>query len=204
MNYLGVFMLAITIISLFVLLVIVIVVIEMKNEKAYQEKRRQKRQNTKEISRKKSFKSENVSLKKEKKASQKIVVTSKKDEKTQVEKVSPAKELPKCNYPKFSHVRLVDMGLSDKEAREFVQELIPQIEVQIPLIEEVLDTPNLQQMERLTHSIKGSATNLGTGGISDLLVEYNTYLKEGRDIDIVKVYFEYLKHYTQELKKQYS
>jgi len=201
-------MLAITIISLFVLLVIVIIVIEMKNEKSYQEKRRQKRQNTKEIPRKKSFRSKDVSLEKEKEkekeTSQKIVVTSKKDEKPPVEKVTPAKELPKCNYPKFTHVRLVDMGLSDEEAREFVQELIPQLEAEIPLIEEVLDIPDLQQMERLTHSIKGSTTNLGTGGISDLLVEYNTYLKEGSDIDIVKVYFEYLKHYTQELKKQYN
>ncbi len=59
-------------------------------------------------------------------------------------------------------------------------------------------------MERLTHGIKGSATNLGTGGVSDLLVDYNTYLKTGTDIDIAKAYLEHLVHYTAELKTQYS
>ena len=96
------------------------------------------------------------------------------------------------------------MGLSDDEAKEFVTELIPQLEEQIPLIEEALNIPDYHQIERLTHSIKGSATNIGTGGISDLLVDYNTYLKEGTDIDISKAYFEHLKHYTQELKTQYA
>ena len=96
------------------------------------------------------------------------------------------------------------MGLSDEEAQEFVQELIPQLEEQIPPIEKVLVNSDFHQMERLTHSIKGSATNLGTGGISDLLVECNTYLKTGTDIDIAQAYFEHLKHYTRELKKQYS
>jgi chemotaxis protein histidine kinase CheA len=96
------------------------------------------------------------------------------------------------------------MGLSDEEAKEFVEELIPQIETQIPLIEKELAIPDFHQMERLTHSLKGSATNLGTGGISDLLVECNTYLKTGTDIDIATAYFGYLKHYTQELKEQYA
>jgi chemotaxis protein histidine kinase CheA len=96
------------------------------------------------------------------------------------------------------------MGLSDDEAKEFVTELIPQLEEQIPLIEEALNIPDFHQMERLTHSIKGSATNIGTGGVSDLLVACNTYLKEGTDIDIAKAYFKHLVHYTNELKTQYT
>lgn len=96
------------------------------------------------------------------------------------------------------------MGLSDDEAKEFVQELIPQLESQVPLIEEVLNIPDFHQMERLTHSIKGSATNIGTGGISDLLTACNTYLKNGTDIDIARTYFEHLKYYIQELKQQYA
>ena len=123
-----------------------------------------------------------------------------------IQKETPkdAKKLPHCNYPLFTHIRLIDMGLSDDEAQEFVQELIPQLEAQIPLIEEAYKKEDFHQMERLTHSIKGSATNLGTGGISDLLVECNTYLKTGTDIDIAKVYFDSLKHYTQTLKEQYA
>ena len=121
-----------------------------------------------------------------------------------VEEKKEAKALPEANYPPFTHVRLVEMGLSDDEAKEFVCELIPQLEEQIPLIEAQLNIPDFHQIERLTHSIKGSATNIGTGGISDLLVDYNTYLKTGDDVDVAKAYFEHLKHYTQELKSQYT
>ena len=59
-------------------------------------------------------------------------------------------------------------------------------------------------MEELTHSIKGSATNLGTGGISDLIVDYDTYLKTGAEPAIAEAYFEHLNHYYEKLKEQYS
>ncbi|RLA68540.1 MAG: hypothetical protein DRG09_07770, partial [Epsilonproteobacteria bacterium] len=124
--------------------------------------------------------------------------------KVEVDVPKEVKELPEANYPAFTHVRLVEMGLSDEEAKEFVGELIPQIEVEIPLIEVAIESGDFHKMERLTHGIKGSATNLGTGGVSDLLVDYNTYLKTGTDIDISKAYFEHLVHYTAELKTQYS
>jgi hypothetical protein len=96
------------------------------------------------------------------------------------------------------------MGLSDDEAKEFVNELIPQIEAQYPLIEKAMQESDFHQLERLTHGIKGSASNLGTGGVSDLLTDYNTYLKSGTDIDIAKAYYEHLKHYNDELKAQYA
>lgn len=118
--------------------------------------------------------------------------------------IEETKELPTCEYPPFTHVRLVEMGLSDDEATEFVNELIPQLEEQIPLIEIEIANGDFHQVERLTHGIKGSATNLGTGGISDLLVEYNTYLKSGTDIDVVKAYQVHFIHYIEELKKQYA
>jgi HPt (histidine-containing phosphotransfer) domain-containing protein len=121
-----------------------------------------------------------------------------------LEAVKETKKLPEANYPKFTHIRLVEMGLSDEEAKEFVAELIPQIEEQFPLIEKAMQDLDFHQIERLTHGIKGSATNLGTGGVSDLLVDYNTYLKTGTDIDIARAYFEHLEHYNNELKAQYA
>jgi len=187
-------MLSISILSIFVLLVILIIVFEIKNERTYQELRRQKRQNThKKPPDKEKIPSQST-------ISQTVAPTE------DVESIheEDKKPLPQCNYPQFTHIRLVEMGLSEEEAKEFVQELIPQIEIQIPLIEDVLATPDFHQMERLTHSIKGSATNLGTGGVSDLLVECNTYLKTGTDFDIANAYFGYLKHYTKELRKQYA
>ena len=114
------------------------------------------------------------------------------------------KKLPEANYPEFTHIRLVEMGLSDDEAKEFVAELIPQLETEIPLIEAAIQEIDFHQLEKLTHGIKGSATNLGTGGVSDLLDEFNTYLKSGTDTDIAETYLKHLVHYTNELKKQYS
>ena len=114
------------------------------------------------------------------------------------------KNLPSCKYPKFNYTRLLDMGLSEEEVLEFVQELIPQLKTQIPLIEEAFEKEDFHSMERLTHSIKGSSTTVGTGGISDLLVECNTYLKTGKELSIIRAYIDYLIQYTEELEKQFS
>ncbi len=107
-------------------------------------------------------------------------------------------------YPKFDHSRLLEMGLSEEEAKEFVAELIPQIEAQIPLIKEAMAISDFHSMEQLTHSIKGSSTTVGTGGISDLLVDFNNYLRTGKEIDIAEAYLKQLNHYCEALKKQYT
>ncbi|BAF72185.1 Hpt domain-containing protein [Sulfurovum sp. NBC37-1] len=112
-----------------------------------------------------------------------------------------AKALPA--YPDFDHSRLVEMGLSDEEAKDFVKELISQIEEQLPLIEKALQEGDFHQMEQLTHSIKGSSTNIGTGGVADLLIDYNTYLKTGNDPILSKSYYEELKIQLERLKVQY-
>ena len=182
-------MLGLILLSIFILIVLLIIVLEIRNERKYQEKRRQKLQKKEEV------KADKLPTAK---------VEKPKVEAPKKEAPKKTKKLPNCTYPLFTHVRLIEMGLSDEEAQEFVQELIPQLEAQIPLIEEAFKEKDFHQMERLTHSIKGSATNLGTGGISDLLVECNTYLKTGTDIDIAKAYFDSLKHYTQTLKEQYA
>ena len=96
------------------------------------------------------------------------------------------------------------MGLSQEEAKEFVQELIPQIGAQIPLLKEAMAISDFRNMEQLTHSIKGSSTTVGTGGVSDLLADFNTYLKSGAEPAIAEAYLEHLNHYYEELKEQYA
>ena len=113
-------------------------------------------------------------------------------------------DLPECKYPKFNYSRLVDMGLSKDEAIEFIKELIPQIKTQIPLIKEAMEASDFYTMERLTHSIKGSSTTVGSGGVSDLLVEFNTYLKTGKELPVAEVYIKHLNHYCEELEKEYA
>ena len=135
-----------------------------------------------------------------------VVVETEEEPETEeiIEEVTEAKELPECKYPPFTHVRLVEMGLSDDEATEFVNELIPQLEEQVPLIEEAISNNDFHKIEKLTHGVKGSATNIGTGGVADFLTEFNTYLKSGTDVDIVKAYHAHFIRYIEELKKQYS
>ncbi len=128
-----------------------------------------------------------------------------------VDKTTPTEEekkeqtpLPSGDYPEFSYKRLLEMGLNDEEAKEFVRELIPQIDEQIPKIEEAMEIPDYHKMERLTHSIKGSSTNLGEGGVADVLVDYNTYLKSGKDMSIIRAYHKHLITYLEKLKKRFS
>lgn len=217
-------MLALTILSIFILLILLLIFIEYRNEKKYQEKRRaeaQKKKTPRKKLRVKKVEPKREPRPKPEPTPKPIPEPEVIQEPTPtpepiaeheaipepepiVEVHKEAKELPEANYPAFTHVRLVEMGLSDEEAKEFVGELIPQLEVEIPLIDTAIQSGDFHKIERLTHGIKGSATNLGTGGVSDLLVDYNTYLKTGTDIDIIKAYFEHLKHYTAELKEQYS
>ncbi len=139
------------------------------------------------------------------KAAPKAKPSQKEAAKPQKAEAAPTTEtqLPKGEYPDFNYERLIEMGLSEEEALEFIQELIPQIGDQIPLIEEAMSIPDFHQIERLTHSIKGSSTTIGTGGVSDLLVDYNTYVKTGKELPVVQAYQKYLKIYFEKLKKQF-
>jgi len=127
----------------------------------------------------------------------------KKAEPVQVPK-QPEEKLPTCEYPNFDHSRLIEMGLGEDDAKDFVGDLINQIDEQIPKIQDAIDDKNVEQLERLTHSIKGSSTNIGVGGVADLLVEFNTYTKSKSNINVIKEYFKQLKVYLQKLKDQYA
>ena len=214
-------MLALTILSIFIFIIILIIFLEYRSEKNYQEKRRKQRKTQGRTGQRTPPKEPKEVTPKPRRAPrpepkpepkpEPIVEVKPKPEIKQEQKPEPkievpkeTKKLPEANYPQFTHVRLVEMGLSDDEAKEFVAELIPQIEVEIPLIEAAIQDGDFHKIERLTHGIKGSATNLGTGGVSDLLTDYNTYLKTGTDSDIAQAYLEHLVHYTNELKTQYT
>ncbi len=181
------------IISVFVLILVLFVYIEYKNEKKYQEERRQKHQNIKKEEKKS-----------ESELTPKPTVTEIKKETIEGIEKPKIVALSLADYPKFDHSRLLKMGLSEEEAKEFVAELIPQIGTQIPLIKKAIAISDFHNMERLTHSIKGSSTTVGTGGVSDLLVDFNTYLKTGTEPVLAEAYLEQLNHYYEELKEQYA
>ncbi len=124
---------------------------------------------------------------------------------TEIEKPAVfSKELPPTSFPPFDNSRLLEMGLSKNEADSFVVELIEQIESTLPQIDDAAEKKEFEKVERLTHSLKGSATNLGTGGVADILVAFNTYTKTGEDGDIIAAHIQNLKNYLKELKVQFS
>jgi HPt (histidine-containing phosphotransfer) domain-containing protein len=177
--------------SIFVLIVVWVIYREYKNEKRYQAERRA-RHGTEQYPQ--TDKAPVPPLKNTKDADAKLPPG--------MEETAPI--LPVANYGRFDHSRLIDMGLSSEEANAFVQELITQVDTQIPLIKEAMEKEDFIRMERLTHSLKGSATNIGTGGISDLLVKYNTYLKTGKQLPVAKAYFAHLQESLAQLRSQYA
>ena len=201
------------ILSVFVLIILLFVYNQYRNEKKYQEERRQKHDRRKSpVAEKKPspLPPQNKDIKKEPVVEQETQKTPIVESPTIIEETVEITEEPKniaitlADYPKFNYSRLLDMGLSQEDANEFVKELIPQIGAQIPLIREALESSDFDTMERLTHSIKGSSTTVGTGGVADLISDFNTYLKSGAELSIAEAYVERLNHYYEELKEQYT
>ena len=136
----------------------------------------------------------------QKAAAEKIAKALEKAKKAEVTK----KELPKGDYPDFNNGRLLDMGLSQEDADSFVLELIEQIDDHLPQLEAAIEAGDHEEIERLTHSVKGSATNLGTGGVADAINDFNTYCKNGTDKEIILAHLNNLKVYQGKLKSQFS
>ncbi len=201
-------MFASVVIGVFVLIIAIIVYVEYKNEKTYQEERKHRAEARRKS--KPSYKPEEKIQKPEQKKKETVpkrkasVYASREPVVSAVKKEEKKYDLPACEYPKFDYSRLLKMGLSEEEAIEFGKELIPQIKAQIPLIKEAMGKEDFHTMERLTHSIKGSSTTVGTGGISDLLSEFNTYLKTGKEIAVAEAYFKHLNRYAEALEKQFA
>jgi len=108
-------------------------------------------------------------------------------------------------YDKFNNARAVEqLGLSQDEADMFIKELIQQIDDELPKLEAAIDNEDFEQIDDISHMIKGSSSSLGSGGVADVLSEMNEYSKEGRDIEIIRDYLYNLKYYFNELKTQFA
>ncbi len=114
-------------------------------------------------------------------------------------------EIRKKEYKPFTHDRLVkSMGLSPQEADEFVLELIHQLESAIVDLDEKIEQRDFEEIEHITHGLKGAALNIGSGGVADILIDYNTRMKEGSDIEAALAYQELLRSAVSDLKIEYS
>jgi len=108
-------------------------------------------------------------------------------------------------YPEFSNARAVEqLGLSQEEADLFMPELVAQIEEELPNLEAAIAANDVVQVERVSHMLKGSSTNLGSGGVSDVLVAFNTYCKTGSDFEVIQNHMQNLRFYLGRLKAQFG
>ncbi|HHH72514.1 MAG TPA: hypothetical protein ENL04_01645 [Sulfuricurvum sp.] len=108
-------------------------------------------------------------------------------------------------YPEFSNNRAMQqLGLSQEEADLFVAELVKQIEEEMPNLDSALQANDVSQLEEVTHMLKGSAVNLGEGGIADVLSEFNAYCKEGSDPDVLMRHMNDLRYYFDKLKAEFA
>ncbi|RLA69957.1 MAG: hypothetical protein DRG24_07655 [Epsilonproteobacteria bacterium] len=109
------------------------------------------------------------------------------------------------DYSKYNNARAVEqLGLSQEEADMFISELIEQIDSEIPSLEAAINSEDYEKIESISHMIKGSATSLGSGGVADVLVDFNTYSKEGKDIQVLQSHLANLKHHLVDLKAQFG
>ncbi|MEA3419200.1 MAG: Hpt domain-containing protein [Campylobacterota bacterium] len=115
-----------------------------------------------------------------------------------------AKDFPPTKYTNFDNSRLLDMGLSQEDANTFTIELIKQFDDQMPQIETAINEGDYENIEHLTHSIKGSSSNLGTGGVADVVTDFNTYIKTGKDKEIISAHMNNMKKYLSELKEEFQ
>jgi len=189
------------IVSVIVLVIAFFIYREFKEVKSYKENRQTKSREKQEDTHKDESK---IQRRRERRSRNESQIKKRVEVEVEESNKKEICTLPQCQYPKFNYSRIMGLGLSEDEAIEFVQELIPQLKIQIPLIEDAIKEENFKAIEELTHSIKGSSTNIGTGGISDLLIEFNTYIKTQKELPVVEEYFKYLKYYTKNLEKEFA
>ena len=220
-------MYAFIVIVIFLLIIAIIIYREYKNEKDYQKERKERHIVNKHKSTPLNQRIKHTSPHRLKKTISKTVTentqqktnlqkkldsaiktveiaTHKKEEiSTKEQNQKRSVDIPKYNYVPFDHARLVKMGFAEKEAKEFVLELIPQIASQMPPLKEAIEKKDLTIIDNITHDIKGSSGNIGSGGIADLMNDFNNYIKRDDDTEVLQAYYKHVEHYYKELKQQY-
>ncbi len=111
--------------------------------------------------------------------------------------------LPKPKYTDFDNSRLVNMGIHQLQADDLVRQLIDDIDEYIPKIEAALESKNYEEIETLNHKIRGSAATVGSGGIVDVFHDFNLYLKNDYDFEIISEYIRNIKKHQIKLKLKF-
>ena len=111
--------------------------------------------------------------------------------------------IPTKAYDKYSNTRAVEeMGLTQEEADSFVHDLVKALESEMPRIEEAIKGSDYKAVEEIVHTITGSSSTLGSGGVSSALISFYTAVQHRDDFQDLYVHLQNVKYYLAELKKQ--
>lgn len=113
--------------------------------------------------------------------------------------------IPTKMHPKYDNSRAVDeMGLTQKEADGFVHELVKAIEAEVPRIEAAILSSNHKDVEEIVHTITGTSSTLGTGGLSMALISFYTAVQHRDSFQKLYIHLQNVKYYLAELKEQFN
>ncbi|MGB5964208.1 MAG: hypothetical protein WBF77_05730 [Sulfurimonadaceae bacterium] len=113
--------------------------------------------------------------------------------------------IPTKVYPKYDNSRAVDeMGLTQEDADSFVHDLVKAIESEIPRIEAAILSSDHKAVEEIVHTITGSSSTLGSGGVSSALISFYTAVQHRDSLQKLYIHLQNVKYYLAELREQYN
>lgn len=111
--------------------------------------------------------------------------------------------IPTKQYDVYDNSRAVEeMGLTQEEADGFVVDLVKAIQAEIPKIEASILKGDYKSVEEIVHTITGSSSTLGSGGVSSALICFYTAVQHRDSLDELYVHLQNLKYYIKELDEQ--
>jgi len=125
-------------------------------------------------------------------------------EKTITEKFEASNiEIPTKQYAQYDNCRAVEeMGLTKEEADGFVLDLVKAINAEIPRIEQAILSSDYKRVEEIVHTITGSSSTLGSGGVSSALISFYTAVQHRDTLQDLYVHLQNIKYYIEELRVQ--
>ena len=114
-------------------------------------------------------------------------------------------DIPTKQYPKYDNSRAVDeMGLTQEEADGFVLDLIKAIEAEIPRLESDILKGDYKGIEEIVHTLTGTASTLGSGGISSTFIAFYASVQHRDSMQDQYIHLQNIKYYLNELKEDFE
>lgn len=113
--------------------------------------------------------------------------------------------IPTKQYPPFDNSRaVIELNLSQEEADMFVGELIKAVDAEVIKLDSAIANEDIREIEEITHMITGSASTIGYGGITNVLIDFYTAVQHRETYPILKTHLANLKYYLIRLKEEHA